>query len=294
MEITLINNDKELKAIADELKFIASENPLLPEELANSIKKSDNAECVGPLVKISGKKIESILKRHTKVIVIDDCQMQVSYCEYLKDDERVLQLTIVDMSKNKLNIRNISRIGHFFINMNEAYNPVETPKHVMVLFNNYPKQSDDVKHSHDPDVKCDICDHGGTEEEAFVKIKELEEQFLESHGFYIHFVSDDPNCPNNINIHTHGLESFDHLDFQIVISLPKDVVKDVLFSLVERVKNGESFHDKQYVDEIITLGSVKLIEKEESGRRVLRIIFPDPEGNLNLNQMDEKYSVQYN
>lgn len=79
------------------------------------------------------------------------------------------------------------------------------------------------------------------------------------------------------NTHTHGLEKYDHLNFQIVLDFPLEVIGRILNALGMSVKHGEVFKSGetvQFPDGLI----IKLAEFQEEDRKVLRIWFPDKHG----------------
>lgn len=130
---------------------------------------------------------------------------------------------------------------------------------------------------------------GMSEEDAFAKVKDFQEQCLQKYGFYFHCVFDDPSSPTGFNVHTHGLKQ----DFQIVLNLPEQVMKSIFFNLSHRLEQ-ETFEDGQELQEVIANNlSVKLLEVTEGDRKVFRIIFPDPRGNLDEEVIEEQYRSQY-
>ncbi len=81
--------------------------------------------------------------------------------------------------------------------------------------------------------------------------------------------------PGAANFHTHGLEQYDHPDFQLVLDYELGTAADILNALGERVRNGEKFKTGDYVKGIFEDCDVRLDVFEESGRDVLRVIVPD-------------------
>ena len=81
--------------------------------------------------------------------------------------------------------------------------------------------------------------------------------------------------PYLCNAHTHGLERYGHLDFQIVLFLPPEEIGRILNTLGLRVQSGECFQPGDMVSGIYEDCDVRLDEYEETGRRVLRVIIPD-------------------
>ena len=81
--------------------------------------------------------------------------------------------------------------------------------------------------------------------------------------------------PYMCNAHTHGMERYGHLDFQMVLALPLEEIMRILNTLGLRVQSGERFSPGDMVSGIYEDCDVRLDEYEENGRRVLRVIIPD-------------------
>lgn len=77
------------------------------------------------------------------------------------------------------------------------------------------------------------------------------------------------------NAHTHGMNRYDHPDFQLVLQLPQADICYILNTLGFRVQAGERFKAGDLVNGIFLDCPVRLDEFEESGRTVLRVIIPD-------------------
>ncbi len=80
---------------------------------------------------------------------------------------------------------------------------------------------------------------------------------------------------NTCNAHTHGMEKYHHMDFQMVLFLPPEEIGRILNTLGLRVQAGERFHDGDLVSGIYEDCNIGLNEYEETGRTVLRVIIPD-------------------
>lgn len=102
----------------------------------------------------------------------------------------------------------------------------------------------------------------------------------------IHAVANGVYCPtsgtiedgfveNACNFHTHGMEQYGHLNFQVVLELPAEDIGYILNTLGQRVQAGEYFEDGQYVSGIFEDCDIRLKLFEETGRQVLRVIIPD-------------------
>ncbi len=128
--------------------------------------------------------------------------------------------------------------------------------------------------------KCAVCEGGMTIEQV-----QLEQQeHVKKYGFVIHYVGGYEN--EYVNAHTHGFqETWNHTDFQIVIPIPPETVNEILWVFANRVKGGESFKDGEAVFAIIEKWPVYLMETTEANEhKVLRIIFPDKNGNYPGNE----------
>ena len=77
------------------------------------------------------------------------------------------------------------------------------------------------------------------------------------------------------NAHTHGMGRYQHPDFQMVLFLPVLEIGRILNAFGEMVQSGRRFHNGEYVTGIYEDCAVRLMEFEETGRTVLRVIIPD-------------------
>ncbi len=84
--------------------------------------------------------------------------------------------------------------------------------------------------------------------------------------------------PYTCNAHTHGMEQYGHLDFQVVLLLPACEIARILNTMGLRVQNGEHFQAGDYVSGIYEDCQVRLDAFEETGRTVLRVVIPDKYG----------------
>ena len=84
--------------------------------------------------------------------------------------------------------------------------------------------------------------------------------------------------PYTCNAHTHGMERYGHLDFQIVLLLPPYEIARILNTMGMRVQHGERFQTGDYVSGIYEDCPIRLDAFEETGRTVLRVIIPDEYG----------------
>ena len=162
------------------------------------------------------------------------------------------------------------------------------------------------KHTTTGKCRCSRCEAiaaGKTPAEADADYRKWEQANMQNHGWIIHFVAQgDESSPTGFNAHTHGLQqNYDHADFQVVIPLPQQVVHTIMITLADRVKAAERFQAGQTVADVIEGGGrltgqellVKLVDATEGGRPVLRVILPDPNGKLDLGEINAQYARQY-
>lgn len=90
------------------------------------------------------------------------------------------------------------------------------------------------------------------------------------------------------NAHTHGMDRYGHMDFQMVIHAPQKEMCYILNEFGRRVQAGERFKAGDMVEGIFLDCPVRLDEFEECGRTVLRIIIPD-----SRNRFPEDSSCDY-
>jgi len=138
------------------------------------------------------------------------------------------------------------------------------------------------------DCECDIC----SGKESLGDAKAWEMECLKKHGWYSHIIqSGDSTTPTRYNYHTHGLP--EGKDLQIVMPLPPDDAHTIAATIANRIKAGEDIQHGSVLDEVICNFQVRLVEAEDNGRRVLRIIFPDQQGKIMPWDMAEPYLQQY-
>lgn len=96
--------------------------------------------------------------------------------------------------------------------------------------------------------------------------------------------------PYACNAHTHGMERYNHLDFQLVLDYPHQEIARILNTMGLRVQSGERFKAGDLVEGIYMDCSVRLDEAEECGRNVLRVVIPDKH---NIFPEDERCMERY-
>ena len=99
--------------------------------------------------------------------------------------------------------------------------------------------------------------------------------------------------PYACNAHTHGMEKYGHMDFQMVLHLPLQEVGRILNTLGLRVQTGERFKAGDLVSRIYEDCDIRLDAFEETGRTVLRAVIPDKHNRfLEDEQCMDAYRVQ--
>lgn len=96
----------------------------------------------------------------------------------------------------------------------------------------------------------------------------------------IHYVVDEAECPYLVNAHTHGMEKYNHQDFQFVLNEGMENVGWILNTLGLRVQNGERFNNGQTIKNFSNGYDGRFQEFYETGRKVLRFIIPDKYGRF--------------
>lgn len=96
--------------------------------------------------------------------------------------------------------------------------------------------------------------------------------------------------PNTCNAHTHGMEKYHHMDFQMVLFLPLEEIGRILNTLGLRVQTGERFQSGDMVSGIYEDCDIRLDAYEETGRTVLRVMIPD---KYNIFPEDERCMPVY-
>lgn len=86
--------------------------------------------------------------------------------------------------------------------------------------------------------------------------------------------------PYTCNAHTHGMEKYGHMDFQLVLKAHPAEIGRILNTFGLWVQSGRRFKAGDMVSGIFQDCNVRLDEFEETGRTVLRIIIPDDENRF--------------
>lgn len=97
--------------------------------------------------------------------------------------------------------------------------------------------------------------------------------------------------PYLCNAHTHGMNKYGHMDFQMVLRVNNQEIARILNTLGLRVQAGERFKAGDYVSGIYEDCDIRLDAFEETGRQVLRVIIPD---KYNIFPEDERCIAPYN
>ena len=127
---------------------------------------------------------------------------------------------------------------------------------------------------HGETCSCEVCHSEFDQDTALAVSQQRDAELIDRFGWVAHAILDIPL------IHTHGLaEGFNHPDLEIRLDVNPQKRHELLTVLAEAVKMGRQFKPG---DEDTTLFSVpvRFISREESGRMVVRAIFPDPQGRF--------------
>jgi hypothetical protein len=139
------------------------------------------------------------------------------------------------------------------------------------------------------DHNCKLCEGISPK-----KLKEHEDRCLKEHGFYAHFVMDDPSSPTGVNYHTHGLtKTYNHPDIQVVASIQPEIAHALTHNTVELIKKGTVLEVGKKYRGIIENLQIVFIYAMEGHRDVLRLILPDSSGESDKDKICEPFSEQY-
>lgn len=103
---------------------------------------------------------------------------------------------------------------------------------------------------------------------------------LKVHGWYAHYLPEQGAYPYRMNIHTHGMSRFDHLDLQMCFPMTEGEAYWILTNLANQIKEGKKFTPGICYPNILPFMNVEFAEAKEDGRVVLRVIIPDKYGAL--------------
>lgn len=139
-------------------------------------------------------------------------------------------------------------------------------------------------------MECECCSGKLTLAEAEAQQK----QWLKEHGFYWHYIPTTEHTVPLANAHTHGLkESFDHPDLQITAPVGFQACAQVLHDVVGLIKEGACFKDGDTSDRVLQGMPVAFLEAVEGDRKVLRVILPDPRGNVTRDLIEAPWDDQF-
>ena len=134
--------------------------------------------------------------------------------------------------------------------------------------------------THDQDCKCLSCEKGPE------YAREQEEKWMREMGWYAHLVEN--------NYHTHGFDqTFNHPDIQIVVPLDPKLLHNLANCVIDRIKAGNTIVPNERTPGIIKGLDVLFIETTEGDRPVLRMILPDPQGNVERDKIEPPWDTQY-
>ena len=80
---------------------------------------------------------------------------------------------------------------------------------------------------------------------------------------------------NSCNAHTHGMNRYQHPDFQLVLALPTEEICRILNTFGLWVQQGRRFSHGELVSGIYEDCDVRLEAFTETGRTLLRVVIPD-------------------
>lgn len=110
-------------------------------------------------------------------------------------------------------------------------------------------------------------------------------------GWIIHYIANGTPCSccgkiSNpylryiCDAHTHGMNKYGHLEFQVILDTGPKHVGYILNELGYRVRSGQTFKSGDFVDGIFEDCLVRLMETTDSaGEKILRVIIPDDQNH---------------
>jgi len=128
------------------------------------------------------------------------------------------------------------------------------------------------------------------------KLVKWHKEMLDEHGWYLHYVPNDTQAPNDTNCHTHGLfENFGHPDLQICFPLHPDLAHQIIATIVSEIKKGARFEqDRTYLGILENEYPIRFIQAVECGRKVLRALIPDEQGGYGAPMYKEQLTMLNN
>ncbi len=81
--------------------------------------------------------------------------------------------------------------------------------------------------------------------------------------------------PYTCNAHTHGMENYHHLNFQLVIEYSQEEIMRILNTLGCMVRDGRKFQDGELVEKIYEDCKIRLDKRIEEGEEFFRVVVPD-------------------
>ncbi|MDO4650887.1 MAG: hypothetical protein Q4B26_19800 [Eubacteriales bacterium] len=102
--------------------------------------------------------------------------------------------------------------------------------------------------------------------------------------------AEDDFLPYTCNAHTHGMENYHHLNFQMVIAYPQKEIMRILNTLSCMVRDGRKFQDGELVEKIYEDCKIRLDKRIEEGEEIFRVVVPDKN---NLLPEDENCGYPY-
>ena len=100
--------------------------------------------------------------------------------------------------------------------------------------------------------------------------------------------------PLVIEIHTHGFERmFSHPDLQFVHPLPTDKAMLLMNKVVELIRAGRQFKAGDETEDVLEGCRICFVAATESGRPVLRMVVPGPNGHIEYEPMAPLFNLKH-
>ena len=82
------------------------------------------------------------------------------------------------------------------------------------------------------------------------------------------------------NVHTEGMNRYQHPEFQVILKLPPALIHYLLKELMKKVADGKQFQSGDLVEDLLPHVPIRLDTYQMYGPEVLRVIIPDKRGRF--------------
>ena len=136
---TFVRTDKELQALAEEMRSFAERNILDRHQVQTLVlNEPGEREQHGPMTRIHGKEAGTLARRYSRFITFSAQKprpLQISYIIYSATEKhgQIRQLTVSNNIKEQILVGDVSRIASFFLELDKPVHSMETPNHIALM-----------------------------------------------------------------------------------------------------------------------------------------------------------------